>query len=294
MARQLKMDKLREKFQLGDFCAQFGLRDPSAKDCNKDMYYKSSITEGSHKKRRSRRRSKEEHEARKSSRKSKRFTKDRSRRDLAKIKCYNCGHFGHIAPNCKLTNLKTLELDGDTYEKVYGLLYTSGSDDDYESNSGSNIELLDLSDNDNNGDNPCTTCQGNDCYFEDDEIYKLQLQFQDFNINTITSDNVIELLKEITDSKLQEKIINLATSNEARSSSSKPFENKKNDLNNFEYSAPYSLKEVDDRIDSKGFSATYKDNEITYSFVTDLVTRDITALINMKLSHIDSLQLELF
>ncbi|KAG5599733.1 hypothetical protein H5410_031103 [Solanum commersonii] len=237
------MDKLREKSQLVDFCAQFGLPDPLVKDCNKDMYYKSSRTEGSHKKRRSRRRSKEELKARKSSR----FTKNRSGRDLAKIKCYNCGHFGHIAPNCKLTKLKTLELDGDTYEKVYGLLYHSGSDDDYKSYSGSDIELFDLSDNDNNGDNPCTTCQGNDCNCEYDEIYKLQSQFQDFNMNTITSDNVIELLKEITDSKLREKIINLATSNEASSSSSKPFENKKNE-NDFEYLVPYSLKEVDDRL----------------------------------------------
>ncbi|KAG5581544.1 hypothetical protein H5410_052171 [Solanum commersonii] len=47
-------------------------------------------------------------------------------------------------------------------------------------------------------------------------------------------------------------------------------------------------------IDSKGFSATYKDNEITYSFVIDPVTRDINALINMKQNHMDSLQLELF
>jgi len=47
-------------------------------------------------------------------------------------------------------------------------------------------------------------------------------------------------------------------------------------------------------INSKGFSATYKDNEITYSFVTDPVTRDINALINMKQNHMDSLQLELF
>ncbi|KAG5599206.1 hypothetical protein H5410_030576 [Solanum commersonii] len=257
--------------------------------------------------------------------------------------------------------LKTLELDGETYEKVYGLLYTSGLHDDYESDLGSNIELLDLFDNDKNCDSPSTTCQGNTCNCEDDEIYKLQSQFQDFNMNTITSDNVMELMKEVTDNKLCEKIINLANSNEASSSSSKPFENKKNDLNDFEYSAPYSLKEVDNRlikrntfpkkysyfddlkieienlkreikslkqnqlicdhritqielhnsedrelvnldpkqemffgmmqiitaykwyvkcINSKGFSATYKDNEITYSFVTDL-------------NHMDSLQLEL-
>ncbi|KAG5570729.1 hypothetical protein H5410_060495 [Solanum commersonii] len=47
-------------------------------------------------------------------------------------------------------------------------------------------------------------------------------------------------------------------------------------------------------IDSKGFSPTYKDNEITYSFVTDPVTRVINTLINMKQNHMNSLQLELF
>ncbi|KAG5615884.1 hypothetical protein H5410_015708 [Solanum commersonii] len=51
---------------------------------------------------------------------------------------------------------------------------------------------------------------------------------------------------------------------------------------------------IDSGIDSKGFSATYKENEITYSFVTDPVTRDINALINMKQNHMDSLQMELF
>ncbi|KAG5590097.1 hypothetical protein H5410_040611 [Solanum commersonii] len=78
MARQLKMDKLKEKSQLGDFCAQFGLPNPVAKNGNNDKHYKSSRTEGSHRKRRSRHRSKEECKARKSYRKSHRFTKDRS------------------------------------------------------------------------------------------------------------------------------------------------------------------------------------------------------------------------
>ncbi|KAG5579990.1 hypothetical protein H5410_050617 [Solanum commersonii] len=112
----------------------------------------------------------------------------------------------------------------ETYEKVFELLYTSSSDDDYKFDSGITWN-----------------CEYN-------AIYKLQSQFQDFNMNTITFDNVIELLKEVTDSKLREKIINLTTSNEASPSSSKPFENKKNDLNDFEYFAPYFLKEVDDRL----------------------------------------------
>ncbi|KAG5632440.1 hypothetical protein H5410_004157 [Solanum commersonii] len=136
---------MREKSQLGDFCEQFGLPNPVAKEGNKDKYYRSSRNDDSHRNKISRHkhRSKEEREAKKSSRKSNRFTKDRSGRDLSKIKCYKCGKHGHITPNCKLNNLKVLELDEETYEKVYGMLYTSGANDDYESDSGSNIELFD-------------------------------------------------------------------------------------------------------------------------------------------------------
>ncbi|KAG5632441.1 hypothetical protein H5410_004158 [Solanum commersonii] len=64
----------------------------------------------------------------------------------------------------------------------------------------------------------------------------LVILVRDFNMNTITSDNLCE------------NTINLATTNEASSNSSKQFEKWKNDLNDFEYSAPYSLKEVDDRL----------------------------------------------
>ncbi|XP_070007955.1 uncharacterized protein [Nicotiana sylvestris] len=44
---------------------------------------------------------------------------------------------------------------------------------------------------------------------------------------------------------------------------------------------------------AQDFSATYQDREISYSFVTDPVTRDINALINMKQRHVNSLQSEI-
>ncbi|KAG5630934.1 hypothetical protein H5410_002651 [Solanum commersonii] len=47
-------------------------------------------------------------------------------------------------------------------------------------------------------------------------------------------------------------------------------------------------------ITTKGFFATYKDQNISYTFITDPISRDINALFNIKQKHIDSCQLELF
>ncbi|KAG5599211.1 hypothetical protein H5410_030581 [Solanum commersonii] len=207
------MVKLRERSQLGDFCTQFGLPDTSTnskKKKHRDSRY--SNPDKHYRKKRSRYRSKEECDSRKSFRKSNRFTKNMSKRELANIRCYKCGNFDHIAPNCKFEKLKTLELDEEIHDKVYSFLYTSGSKSDYDSDSGSEeeIDLLGLSDsNQHDKINTCNACHGDICSCENDEFYKLQSQFEDLNINTITTDNVIELLKEVTDNNLREKIIQL-------------------------------------------------------------------------------------
>ncbi|XP_049414765.1 uncharacterized protein LOC125877545 [Solanum stenotomum] len=177
----VKVDKLRERSQLGDFCTQFGLPDS--------------------------------------------------------------------APNCKLEKLKALELDEEVHDKIYSFLYIFGSESDYDSDTEPEKE-----DNRSESSKPIANtkgckCNREICSCEDDEFfYKLQSQFEHLNIQTITSENMIELLKEFTDNDLRDKIIQLAVNNNA--SSSKPVENVKKDFE-FKYYAPYSLYVVNARLNNQ-------------------------------------------
>ncbi|KAG5621625.1 hypothetical protein H5410_006843 [Solanum commersonii] len=44
----------------------------------------------------------------------------------------------------------------------------------------------------------------------------------------------------------------------------------------------------------KDFLATYKNQDISYTFINEPISRDINALIEMKQKHVDYLQLEIF
>ncbi|KAF3630296.1 hypothetical protein FXO38_27233 [Capsicum annuum] len=91
--------------------------------------------------------------------------------------------------------------------------------------------------------NKCNDCDNDVCNC-DEMMYKLQVQFKDLDLNvqTLTTENVLELLKEVTDEKLREKILNFATQKTSANTSI----SKDNFFDNHHMS--YSLPEVNRRL----------------------------------------------
>ncbi|XP_070022335.1 uncharacterized protein [Nicotiana sylvestris] len=110
-------------------------------------------------------------------------------------KCDECQRAGGISKKDEMPLTTILEVD---IFDVWGIDFIGPF-------SETEIDLIDLSDSGKDIDNTCTNCKSDNFTCDDDEFYKLQSQFQDLNMKTIVSDNVIELLKEVTDEKLREK-----------------------------------------------------------------------------------------
>lgn len=93
------------------------------------------------------------------------------------------------------------------HEQIYSLIYTSGSEsDDTKSGSDDEDNVIESSTNhENNIDR--TACQADICNCENNKFYKLKSQFEYLNTKTLTSDNVIELLKEVSHDKVREKML---------------------------------------------------------------------------------------
>ncbi|KAL3510959.1 hypothetical protein ACH5RR_030360 [Cinchona calisaya] len=78
----------------------------------------------------------------------------------------------------------------------------------------------------NNTSSPCcNTCNNNNVNTilddnQNKEYYNILSQFQDFQINMITNDNILELLTQIQDNDIRSKILDWASTSSSTSSSS--------------------------------------------------------------------------
>ncbi|KAG5594852.1 hypothetical protein H5410_036084 [Solanum commersonii] len=172
--QQIKIYHLNEKQQLGKFCEQFAIDMPES---------------------------------------SKKSNRHRGKRDYKKKPHI----IDHYARNCKVKDkIKRLDLEDNIKDSLYKILLNSSSknsspnnSDGEESSTSEDLKVLHEEDCMSSSKEECTACHiGQSCDNKDkDEFYQLYSRFKDLNINVISNDNWVEMLRMIDDLTLRSQII---------------------------------------------------------------------------------------
>ncbi|KAH0773879.1 hypothetical protein KY290_011016 [Solanum tuberosum] len=122
-----------------------------------------------------------------------------------------------MAMDCKVKDkIKSLDLEDNIKDSLYKILVNSSSkisspynSDREESSTSEDLKVLHEEDCMSSFEEECMSCQfGQPCDNKDkDRFYQLYSQFKDLNINVISNDNWVEMLRMIDDPTLRSKII---------------------------------------------------------------------------------------
>ena len=224
--QQIKKHSLNEKKQLGQFCDQFGIEKLITPKTNK---IKKSNPHQHIKRKRKR-------EDRKNKRNYEKYGENKFR-PKPQLICKKCGKIGHKAKTCWVRKkLNKLE-DEDLKNQISKILLDSESEIESGQSSDEDLNILEKETfssseeeymcKNNNCDNECCSSE-----IKEDEIYQIISQFQNIEINVLTSE-ILDLLKLIKDPQTKERIISSYINQEEGESS-----NTQKDLK------PFSLAEL--------------------------------------------------
>ena len=145
--------------------------------------------------------------------------------------CHKCGRIGHYARDCKVKDkIKSLDLEDNIKDSLYKILLDSSSENSSPNNSegeesytSEDLKALHEEDYMSSPDEECTSCQiGQPCdNKEQDEFYQLYSQFKDLNVNVISNDNWVEMLRMIDDPTIRSQIIDKIGNNNPSTSNTR-------------------------------------------------------------------------